>query len=327
MSDAAGAKLRSQSQEAALDAKIKEIQTRNREIEERQKIVQKEAKEVKTIKGKTESTASKSEEKQPNEQNGNSKALPTEIKSTVKSGRTEKRSKPPTQSNVNSEAVNGREWDVGKKPIDQWKMNVPEIGDQQRTRRNAPSYRGRGRGRGNFPRPSNDGRPGFFHDDRQKEELSTDGAKPSDSALTVEGKEVTVKRGDRRNQRNPTIRGATRSTANKTEQTPKNDRPQRPNQNVDENRRPKAATSRGQLRRRANDRIGSRENKTEEPKVHDAKDEAKRPRPLRNRNEQRKSDVPDDIQVRQIVRTMIGRVCAEEEREKQGMPKEKESEV
>ncbi|KAI6213881.1 hypothetical protein M3Y94_00203600 [Aphelenchoides besseyi] len=326
MSDTAGSKLRSQSQEAALDAKIKEIQTRNRQIEERQKIVRKEAKEVKTIKGKTESTASKSEEKKPNEQNGNSKALPMEMKPTVKSGRTEKPSRPPTQSNVKSETTNGREWDAGKKPIDQWKMNVPEIGDQQRARRNPPSHRGRGRGRGNFSKPTNDGRPGFFHDDRQKEEPSTDRSKPSDLTLPNEANEVTVKRGGR-NQRNPTTRGATRPTANRTEQTPKNNRPQRPNQNVDENRRPKTTPSRGQLRRRANDRIGNRENKIEEPKVHDAKDEAKRPRPLRTRNEQRKSDVPDDIQVRQIVRTMIGRVCADEERARQGMPKEKESEV
>ncbi|KAI6189564.1 hypothetical protein M3Y97_00022100 [Aphelenchoides bicaudatus] len=154
-------KVRSPSKEKALDTRIREIQLRSKEREEKQRVIQGEAKTVRQVKVKENETESKA--------NGTEK--PKNLSNAAASKKQQ----------------NGREWDKGKSPAAEWKTNVPEMNDRRRAKQLPSSSTNRRNG--SKPQNSNPNKPaaGFQHDDRfvekpanaDKEKTPDENRKPS----------------------------------------------------------------------------------------------------------------------------------------------------
>ncbi|KAH7696766.1 Protein C10G8.8 a, partial [Aphelenchoides avenae] len=192
---------RTPEEEAALDRKIAEIRQRNKEIEERRKVIEDEAKQYVAPKSVT------------------LKGAPVQPQESAKTSHDEPSTARP-KAKRQPQAKWDREWDSGKQPAANWKMNVPEYGDEgcrpfrnayapNRTRRLNGSHIGRA---GNAPRlDGNVGHtkrvaagarrqeaqlrnPAFFHDDRfpNGESKRTDANDIDNGKLpaAIEGKKI-----------------------------------------------------------------------------------------------------------------------------------------
>uniref|UniRef100_A0A914QAV3 Uncharacterized protein n=1 Tax=Panagrolaimus davidi TaxID=227884 RepID=A0A914QAV3_9BILA len=112
-------KIRSAEKEADLDRKIQEIRLRNEQLEERHKIVTEEAKQNGVPKSFQKATVNNSGGQHKSGSNHTNLKTSETIPSTKKG------------NGIGELKGNqwSREWDRGKTSAEDWKMNVPEVGD------------------------------------------------------------------------------------------------------------------------------------------------------------------------------------------------------
>ncbi|CAD5225506.1 unnamed protein product [Bursaphelenchus okinawaensis] len=338
MAERSGAKVRSPSQEKALDEKIAQIQQKNKQVEERYKVRQDEAKQVHQIKTKNEQTP---------------ESVPNEAK---------KDNRRPPKNNGGD-----REWDTGKTPASQWKVNVPEFGDgaaTSRRRRFHPNQRYR------HPNP----RPGFQHDDRflddkNGENAENGGAIPNSRPPRRHNnrrgppRQPREQNGEQQdgveqeNRRPPQHRRHKKDIFERVTKTDENGenvpfrgqrqhhppRPGGPRRAFNpRHNAPRTFTKRRSAASESGENVEKPEG--EKPSRRPNNRGPRRPRPQNGEQppaeggdgqvEKKKKykpqpnrPVPDKVQVRQVVRAMVGKVCANERREQKALPNPKETEL